>query len=72
MKSRLLSGPVPMALLGIVTALVLRGFPVDLYTQIGLVLMIALAAMLLGRILDNLLRKKTGDGEYSPGEWKEP
>ncbi len=35
---------VPMALVGIMTALVIRGFPVDLYTQIGLVLMIALAA----------------------------
>ena len=35
---------VPMALVGIVIALILRGFPVDLYTQIGLVLMIALAA----------------------------
>jgi HAE1 family hydrophobic/amphiphilic exporter-1 len=35
---------VPMAMVGIVLALSLRGFPVDLYTQIGLVLMIALAA----------------------------
>jgi len=35
---------VPMALAGIVIALILRGFPADLYTQIGLVLMIALAA----------------------------
>jgi len=35
---------VPVALVGIVTALVIRHFPVDLYTQIGLVLMIALAA----------------------------
>jgi HAE1 family hydrophobic/amphiphilic exporter-1 len=35
---------VPMALVGIVIALILRRFPVDLYTQIGLVLMIALAA----------------------------
>jgi HAE1 family hydrophobic/amphiphilic exporter-1 len=35
---------VPMALVGIVTALIVRGFAVDLYTQIGLVLMIALAA----------------------------
>src|SRR5262249_54709659 len=35
---------VPMALAGIVTALIVRGFPSDLYTQIGLVLMIALAA----------------------------
>ena len=35
---------VPMALVGIVTALIVRGFPTDLYTQIGLVLMIALAA----------------------------
>jgi len=35
---------VPMALVGIVAALKLRGFPMDLYTQIGIVLMIALAA----------------------------
>jgi HAE1 family hydrophobic/amphiphilic exporter-1 len=35
---------VPMALVGVVTALILRGFASDLYTQIGLVLMIALAA----------------------------
>jgi HAE1 family hydrophobic/amphiphilic exporter-1 len=35
---------VPTALIGIITALVLRRFPVDLYTQIGLVLMISLAA----------------------------
>ncbi len=35
---------VPMALVGVVVALVLRNFPTDLYTQIGLVLMIALAA----------------------------
>jgi HAE1 family hydrophobic/amphiphilic exporter-1 len=35
---------VPIALVGVVTALMIRGFPVDLYTQIGLVLMIALAA----------------------------
>ena len=35
---------VPMALVGIVTALVVRRFASDLYTQIGLVLMIALAA----------------------------
>ena len=35
---------VPMALVGIVIALVARRFPVDMYTQIGLVLMIALAA----------------------------
>src|SRR5262245_33125489 len=35
---------VPMALVGIVIALALRRFPTDLYTQIGLVLMIALAA----------------------------
>jgi len=33
-----------MALLGVITALTVRGFPSDLYTQIGLVLMIALAA----------------------------
>jgi hydrophobic/amphiphilic exporter-1 (mainly G- bacteria), HAE1 family len=35
---------VPMALVGVVLALVARNFPTDLYTQIGLVLMIALAA----------------------------
>ena len=35
---------VPMALVGIVDALVIRGFDNNLYTQIGLVLMIALAA----------------------------
>ena len=35
---------VPMALVGIMIALFIRRFPVDLYTQIGLVLMIALAA----------------------------
>jgi len=35
---------VPMALVGIVLALLLRRFPVDLYTQVGLVLMTALAA----------------------------
>jgi HAE1 family hydrophobic/amphiphilic exporter-1 len=35
---------VPMALVGIVLALVVRRFPIDLYTQIGLVLMTALAA----------------------------
>jgi len=35
---------VPMALVGVVLALISRGFASDLYTQIGLVLMIALAA----------------------------
>ncbi|HEY1851961.1 MAG TPA: efflux RND transporter permease subunit [Candidatus Binataceae bacterium] len=35
---------VPMALVGVIVALVVRNFPTDLYTQIGLVLMIALAA----------------------------
>ena len=35
---------VPMALVGVVFALIARNFPSDLYTQIGLVLMIALAA----------------------------
>ena len=35
---------VPMALVGILIALLVRRFPVDLYTQIGLVLMVALAA----------------------------
>ena len=35
---------VPMALVGIIVALFIRKFPNDLYTQIGLVLMIALAA----------------------------
>jgi HAE1 family hydrophobic/amphiphilic exporter-1 len=35
---------VPMALVGVIAALIIRRFPSDLYTQIGLVLMIALAA----------------------------
>jgi len=35
---------VPMALLGVIVALIVRRFATDLYTQIGLVLMIALAA----------------------------
>jgi hydrophobic/amphiphilic exporter-1 (mainly G- bacteria), HAE1 family len=35
---------VPMALVGVVVSLLVRRFPNDLYTQIGLVLMIALAA----------------------------
>jgi len=35
---------VPMAIVGVVMALIVRGFATDLYTQIGLVLMIALAA----------------------------
>jgi HAE1 family hydrophobic/amphiphilic exporter-1 len=35
---------VPMALVGVILALIVRGFATDLYTQIGLVLMIALAA----------------------------
>jgi HAE1 family hydrophobic/amphiphilic exporter-1 len=35
---------VPMALVGIVIALLVRRFPIDIYTQIGLVLMTALAA----------------------------
>ena len=35
---------VPMARVGVVSGLVIRKFPNDLYTQIGLVLMIALAA----------------------------
>ena len=35
---------VPMALVGVILALIVRGLPSDLYTQIGLVLMIALAA----------------------------
>jgi hydrophobic/amphiphilic exporter-1 (mainly G- bacteria), HAE1 family len=35
---------VPMALVGVVVALIVRRLPSDLYTQIGLVLMIALAA----------------------------
>jgi HAE1 family hydrophobic/amphiphilic exporter-1 len=35
---------VPMALVGVIVALIVRNFPTDLYTQIGLVLMIALAA----------------------------
>jgi HAE1 family hydrophobic/amphiphilic exporter-1 len=35
---------VPMAIVGIVTALFIRRFPINLYTQVGLVLIIALAA----------------------------
>jgi hydrophobic/amphiphilic exporter-1 (mainly G- bacteria), HAE1 family len=35
---------VPMALVGVILALIVRRLPSDLYTQIGLVLMIALAA----------------------------
>jgi HAE1 family hydrophobic/amphiphilic exporter-1 len=35
---------VPMALVGIIVALIIRKFPIDIYTQIGLVLMTALAA----------------------------
>jgi HAE1 family hydrophobic/amphiphilic exporter-1 len=35
---------VPMALVGVIAALIVRRLPSDLYTQIGLVLMIALAA----------------------------
>ncbi|HTW86985.1 MAG TPA: efflux RND transporter permease subunit, partial [Candidatus Binataceae bacterium] len=35
---------VPMALVGVILALIVRRFAADLYTQIGLVLMIALAA----------------------------
>jgi len=35
---------VPIAIVGILIALVLRRFPIDLYTQVGLVLIIALAA----------------------------
>jgi HAE1 family hydrophobic/amphiphilic exporter-1 len=35
---------VPMALVGVIVALIVRRLPSDLYTQIGLVLMIALAA----------------------------
>jgi len=35
---------VPMALVGVLLALMIRGFPNNLYTQVGLVLMIALAS----------------------------
>jgi HAE1 family hydrophobic/amphiphilic exporter-1 len=35
---------VPVAIVGVILALLVRRFPVDLYTQIGLVLIIALAA----------------------------
>ncbi len=35
---------VPMALIGVLLALIIRGFDNNLYTQVGLVLMIALAA----------------------------
>lgn len=35
---------VPIALVGILASLIIRGYPTDLYTQVGLVLMIALAS----------------------------
>jgi HAE1 family hydrophobic/amphiphilic exporter-1 len=35
---------VPMSIVGVITALFIRRFPVDMYTQIGLILIIALAA----------------------------
>jgi HAE1 family hydrophobic/amphiphilic exporter-1 len=35
---------VPLALVGVIVALIVRGFETDLYTQVGLVLMIALAS----------------------------
>jgi HAE1 family hydrophobic/amphiphilic exporter-1 len=35
---------VPLALVGVLLALIIRGFETDLYTQVGLVLMIALAS----------------------------
>jgi hydrophobic/amphiphilic exporter-1 (mainly G- bacteria), HAE1 family len=35
---------VPVALVGVLLSLILRGYPNDLYTQVGLVLMIALAS----------------------------
>ncbi len=35
---------VPLALVGVLVALIIRGFENDLYTQVGLVLMIALAS----------------------------
>jgi HAE1 family hydrophobic/amphiphilic exporter-1 len=34
---------VPVALVGVLLSLIIRGYPTDLYTQVGLVLMIALA-----------------------------
>jgi HAE1 family hydrophobic/amphiphilic exporter-1 len=35
---------VPVALVGVLLSLIIRGYPTDLYTQVGLVLMIALAS----------------------------
>jgi HAE1 family hydrophobic/amphiphilic exporter-1 len=57
---------VPMALVGIVVALAVRGFPVDLYTQIGIVLMIALAAK--NAILIVELARELDAGGLSPAD----